>query len=493
MGLPFIHQLLEAQLSAVKRMTAGSWSTKTTTNISTSCSVNSVVINGTNVSWNGADGVPGSTYRKKPSFKERQALFVVNPLSQPYSQGRFKLRVERKPDMTDERWSNQTIFDVARSRRIREAEYPEGQSPTPGFHNYTKSWDTQRQRGFFARNVSDGITRIRCPVTCGYLPTNIPDPWTSSDDYKLIERLRSKVTGSEFNLAVAIGAEGRETVKFIFDTASRVYRSALYMKKLNPRMALKTLQEWGRYQQNLRSRRDVNQQLDVYKDLSAALANKRRRDGWRDVLPNQWLEYHLAVEPLLGDIKAGAEALAHNHLDRPVGMTLRTSRKKVGLLSPPAGGWSKFELQNRTVEKHIVAHFQNEPSAFSLSGLFDPEVVIWNALPLSFVFDYMYDVGGFLEARATRAALGKGTFITSVKDTQLNAGWKAWMSGTTTIEVDAGFGADIAHYSGTFTRTVSTTLDVPAPRLVPLGAFQSWQRALTVLSLGVKQFGRILD
>ncbi len=470
-------------------MTAGSWSTKTTINISTDCGT-SPVVNGTNVSWSGADGAPGSTFRKKPSFKERQALFVVNPLSQPYSQGRFKLRVPRSPDMTSEGWNNQSIFDVARSRRIREAEYPEGESPTPGYHNYTKSWDTQRQRGFFARNVSSGITKIRAPVACGYLPINIPDPWTSADDYKLLERLREKVTGSQFNMAVAIGAEGRETIKFIFDTASRVYRSAIYMRKANPRMALRTLQEWGRYQQNLRSRRDVNQQLDVYKDLSAALTNRRRGESWRDVLPNQWLEYHLAVEPLLGDIKAGAEALAHNHLDRPVGMTLRTSRKKVGLLPPQSGGWSRFELQNRTVETHLVAYFKNEPSAFSLSGLFDPEVVIWNALPLSFVFDYMYDVGGYLEARATRAALGKGTFIYSRKDSQLNAGWKSWNVGSAVIEVDAGFGSDIAHYSGTFTRTVTTTLDVPPPQLTPLGAFQSWQRMLTTLSLGWTQASR---
>jgi len=474
-------------------MTTGSWTTKVTTVASTSCG-NTNLINGTQVSWSGADGVPGSTFRKKPTFKERQALFVVNPLKQPYSQGRFTLPKGAVPDMTDERWKSQSIFDVARSKRLREAEYPEGQSPFPGYHDYTKTWDTRRDSTFVMKAKNDGTRRVRGLQACGYLPQNIPDPWKSADDYKLLERLREKVTGSDFNLAVAIGAEGRETIKFIFDTASRVYRSAIYMKKANPRMALRTLQEWGRYKQNLRSRREVNQQLDVYKDLSAAVANKKRGEPWRDVPPNQWLEYHLAVEPLLGDIRGAAEALAHNHLDRPVGMTLRTSRKKVGLYPGMAGGWSRWDLQNRTVEKHIVAHFVNEPSAFSLSGLYDPEVVLWNALPLSFVFDYMYDVGGYLEARATRAALGKGTFITSKKDYQLNAGINAWIVGSNVIEVaDDEACKGIAVYSGTFTRTISTSLDVPPPQLVPLGAFQSWQRALTTLSLGVKQFGRMFD
>lgn len=473
-------------------MTTGSWTTKVTTTAPTSCGT-TTIINGTQVSWVGEDGPVGSTYRKKPSFKERQALFVVDPMKQPYSRGRFKLRVERSPDMTGEAWQNQTIFDVARSRRIREAEYPDGESLTPGYHNYTKTYDTRRDSTFIMKAKSDGTRRVRGLQACGYGPLNIPDPWTSADDYKLLERLREKVVGSDFNLAVAIGAEGRETIKFLFDTATRVYKSAIYMKKLRPDLAMRTLREWGRYQQNLRSRRDVHQQLDVYKDLSAALANKKRGQSWYGVPPNQWLEYHLAVEPLLGDLKAGAEALAHNHLDRPVSKTLRTSRKKVGLFPGSSGGWSRWDLQSRTVEKRIIAHFQNEPSPLKLSGVFDPEVVIWNALPLSFVFDYMLDVGSFLEARATRAALGKGTFITSKKDYQLNAAINAWMVGGNTIEVaDDEASKALAILTGTFTRTISTTLDVPPPELKPLGAFKSWQRLLTVLSLGAAYGERAL-
>lgn len=462
-------------------MTVGSWSTYKEVTVSTMCSGASQLCNGTMVSWNG-DNSPVLT-AKKSTFRERHARFLLNPEILPNG--------KPKPIPVDGAYAAAkaeagTIFDASREKRIKLYDEPLSGGAEYGYPNkYTKTWQTYRET-IFPFYYGNGTYAGTCTIANGGFSYDgvLGDPFTADHDYKLLSRLRSKVVGTEFNLASFLGAEGYDTLRFLTDTANRLYRSALAARKLDFRTAHKVLAEWGRYSNvTFLAGKRRREQEDVYRDLIEAAAGKHRGQGWWSVPASTWLNWQLAAAPLLGDVQAAAEQLAHiTEMPRTLRVQASVTAKK--LFNDSLVWTGSVWVGSKSVRKSVIAYFKHTPEPSNFLGFQDPEVTIWNAMPLTFVSDYMYNIGGFLEARAIAKALPTGLYVTTVKD-ELNLvacrGRK--FQGNWSNIIASTHQASQGYRQGSLTRTLSTSLSVPRPDVRPLGAFSSWKRAATVVSL----------
>lgn len=107
-----------------------------------------------------------------------------------------------------------------------------------------------------------------------------------------------------------------------------------------------------------------------------------------------------------------------------------------------------------------------------LSGLLDPEVVAWELVPFSFVADWALPIGDYLSNRSFFKGL-VGTYVLSVKSER-------------SYRDPSIFGVTFTgHAQGnvSFTRTVSSSLNVGFPSIKPLSAISSWQHASNALAL----------
>lgn len=271
--------------------------------------------------------------------------------------------------------------------------------------------------------------------------------WTANHDLQLLGRLRNRVAGSGFNAGVALG-ESREALRMITNAASRIYNGYRAARRGNFARAADILTA-GRPRTNLPSRNRV---------------------------ANNWLELQYGWLPLLGDVKAGAEFLAHQH-SFPIQHRVK-ARLKIATGTITNKTWYSHRDYQVRREKSIVAILK-EKDVVALSGLTDPWSVAWELLPYSFVFDWFIPVGNYLQARGLSQAL-TGTFVST--------DFKTYDTGT--LVPDSGLSGmlvvgDVVYRQRhvSVTRTVSTTLPVPLPTSVGLGEALSWRRAANAVAL----------
>lgn len=467
-------------------MTTGSWSTLTTSYAMTMCSGTSSFRNGTQVSWTGADRVVKR--KSKQEYREWKIHYLLQPYTKAYDRHRGTYKINHK--LTSEMFDSQglNIFDLSRERRMK-AYGPipsQGDYYTP--HAFSKNWKTYKEDRFDMYYSSGTYAGTGAISNCGFGPAAVPSGWTVEHDYKLLARMRARVVGSDFNLASFLGAEGKDTISFLLNTANRIYRAQLAARKLKISEAVAILAQHGRYRPKSRSAVKRAEQEDVYRDLIEAATGRARGQGWWSVPASAWLEYHLAVEPLLGDAVAAAEQLAHiTQMPR----TQKVSASVRVRVPYPAIYTGAVWTGSREIRKRVVAYFTHTPEPANFMGLKDPELTIWNAIPLSFVADYFYNIGGFLEARATANALPPGTFISTVKDeTTLDSCLGYKFQGSWNRVIPLSQSRYSRYKEGSINRTISGSIDVPPPELKPLGAFANWQKATTVCSLIATTFDR---
>jgi len=423
------------------------------------------------VSWTGSDRAKVAAPRRR-----RWSFRVVG----------YEKRVKIRGVMTT----------VVKYRRIK---VYEGDNPRPPRsnepHSFHKSWTEYNLYPL-------GATRMRWD---GYVPATddhwypvtitakadslIPSPaygWTSDDDFKLLDKLQTRVQGSSFNMASFLGAEGSDTVRFIGDTANRIYRALVAVRRGNLNRAVAQLRQIDggfvrKINQTAFNRRGaarIESQLDVYRNALSELVDSkgRRRDGWRKLTADNWLEFHLAAEPLMGDVKAAAEQLAH-HMSVPFQQSYRAQREVRTDSIHPSSSWAEAKSFYR---KQVIAYLSEPQTVAQLSGVLDPEVVLWNAIPLSFVVDWFIPIGDYLTARAFVSHLS-GTFVTSTK--QYHVARSLTAVDPASRFPDRVFDNEVFYTAGSFDRAVGSSLDVPRPRFNPLGAVSSWQRAATAVAL----------
>lgn len=277
----------------------------------------------------------------------------------------------------------------------------------------------------------------------GY-PLQAEDPWSASDWNALITELWHEVKGGEFNAAV-FTSQMPKTLQGLGECAIRLYRGYSAARK-------------GRL-----------------RDAAIALtgSNKRRlsNKAASKEMASNWLELQYGWLPLLGDIRDFTEVLA-NALHRPPTTSYRV-RKKVRAFKENPFWWNASFVEHRC---QIKADLQAQPLTFDKLGLSDPFSIAWELVPYSFVIDWVYPIGPWLEA-ATAARSMDGQFIVTHKVTRkggnLNSG-AGWLiiGGEETVEE-----------SITLTRTVDTTILPRIPPFKPLGKIASLGHCLNALAL----------
>lgn len=293
-----------------------------------------------------------------------------------------------------------------------------------------------------------------------------PPAWTANDDLVLISKLREKTRGSEFNPAVFF-AEGYQALGMITDAATRLARAGAKLKKgdlVGARNALIAGKPWSN--QPWKPPRQG-------KTLTPAEAHA-----------NNWLSLQYGWMPLLGDMKSGAELLAHRcslPYREKVTVKRRLSAWGVGEKPPSDANWG---VARSYVQKQLIAYYTMQESSVSLSGVLDPELVAWELTPFSFVADWVAPIGDYLANRAFASRL-EGLFVTT----------STWCMEQQFPSPNGGDYFKMSYAPSSFgrkdytvNRVVTTVLDVPAPVVKDFGRIASWKHCANAVALLVQTF-----
>jgi hypothetical protein len=292
--------------------------------------------------------------------------------------------------------------------------------------------------------------------------------FNSNDEIRLINKLQDLTSGSDFNLGVALGELG-DTLGLIGDTAGRLG------------LALGSARN-GQFGKAADYLLTGTARKPRARHPNFSQKHWSEGKGSAEALASNWLELQYGWLPLLKDVEAGAQMLAH-HLNVPVRQSYRVGIRKeitatrvsqVGFLSSQKA----FGSGTKSHRRSIIARLEEAGNIPQLLGLTNPELVLWELVPYSFVADWFIPIGQWMSARALVNRL-KGTFITS--DKRMGIGYSptsqyfAFQPRGNRVQV-------------TFNRSVSTTLDVPMPRMKPLGKVASWQHCASAVGLLITKF-----
>ena len=338
-------------------------------------------------------------------------------------------------------------------RRQRERRYED--------HNYTVTSQTVLNDTMTVQNIyypfikSEGTWQGLFGGGSFIFPTLDADT-----DYRLMSKLKTRIIGSEFNLGVFL-AESHESLVMIFNAANRL------------QLALRSARKgrWGAAVRALRPKGSASKDVRHFYTKGRTTASN-------------WLELSWGWLPLLSDLQAGAETLAHM-TSSPYEKKIRVTALKVGTANDNTSPGVKSQDPTGTrafgfsaSRKQIIARLR-EVDVPQLIGLTDVASIAWELLPMSAIADYAIPIGNYLAARGVASAL-QGTFVTTVA----TSGWITKMDlipGTAYVYVTQPAVYNNRWYEAT--RTVSTSLSVPKPSIKPFGEMLSWKRTANVVSL----------
>lgn len=293
------------------------------------------------------------------------------------------------------------------------------------------------------------------PYTFGYLFGNpgIRPAWTDNDELALINKLRSAVQGSDFNLGVFL-AEAPEAVRMIGDAAERLANGIRAFKR-------------GR----------------ILKAASILTKGRNIKRPHRITASSNWLELQYGWLPLVNDMDSGARYLAHKFNSKPL-TRVKVSRSVVNEFTDNLNESPLFRASSDSwsfTRKRIIANLR-EVDQVQLSGLTDPASVAWELLPWSFVIDWAIPIGDYLSARSVVGSLKAEFIITTVTKSYFRPDRDVVYSGPRWVGAESYW-----HSWGTMSREVTSTLTVPFPKIKPLSEILSWKRAANAVALLLQQ------
>jgi hypothetical protein len=292
-------------------------------------------------------------------------------------------------------------------------------------------------------------------VTCtGYQDAANPNwswVWGTPQENMLLSRLRTAVAGSTFNAGVFLG-EGREALSMIADSAHRLALSLRAFRQGNLRKAV-----------DLLTRGTPRSGIPLPKRVSG-----------------NWLALQYGWLPLLMDAHDGAEFLAH-HLNVPLQHEVTVQVRSIGSASPQNSiAYPSGYSFNRVVTSTRLKAILKEKDVYKLSGLTNPLSIAWELVPYSFVIDWFYPIGAYLENRGLASALA-GTFVRSQRN------WGKVIGPKLGYHFYAGPGfpdtSKMVFESYALSRQILTNLPIPLPEVVPLKDALSWRRAANAVAL----------
>lgn len=310
-------------------------------------------------------------------------------------------------------------------------------------------------------------------------------PWTANDDIKLINKLREKLQGSDFNASVFL-AEGNQTLRLIADSAIRIRKALWNIRRGKLADSARALLEG--------TSRAPHKPYREMKDFGA---------GQPATISAKWLELQYGWLPLLEDAKGAAEQLSH-FLSVPLEMRVRASRRveKEGSVitydgyrsheSSPTGGYYFYhKVDWYQTEIHRITCYvrENDRSVAAVLGLSNPLSVAWELLPYSFVVDWFIPIGDYLSARSL-SSLVTGKYVVSSRNEGRNfpvIGLRNTTGGydPATMSQDGWLASSRGHaWRLGYVRTVSDQPpEVPLPTFKPLAKAASWQHCANAIAL----------
>ena len=252
-----------------------------------------------------------------------------------------------------------------------------------------------------------------------------------SNPYRRIDARDSLLVWAANGLDVALAAGGahwsRRSDAGSFPSGVESSARSKFRKELQDGKA-----DWGvtlgEMRQTVKGVRQLSEEtLDVISYL-ARTARRTKREIVREImgipprsrsarpwLPNKdrkiintWLEYQFSVKPLLGDIQTSSEALSHLLFEenRPMRLKIKTgasstSEARYTSSSPYNPGWTGTVRLQTTTQCHISAVYDVVPTTertFQQLGLTNPAVVAWELTTLSWMVDYLWGVGDWLQS-----------------------------------------------------------------------------------------------
>jgi len=292
------------------------------------------------------------------------------------------------------------------------------------------------------------------------LPPEPPDLWDANDDIALINKIRDRVAGSDFNAGIVL-AEAGKTARMIGDAAFRIASAWSLSKKGRFDLASRVLLTGSRN------------------------APRGRTQKSSKTTASNWLELQYGWKPLLSDVYAGSQFLAYNAFGAPLQQRVRVSRTQGG-----TQGYTKRSLDSGNdmytfdscyvkSSKQIIALIK-EKDVIGLAGLKDPDAVLWEMTPNSFILDWFIPISNYFSARGAAQYLTGEFVITKTFEwfvkgpPQAKPGWEIHPTNN---------GSTIKLGAYRLTRDVTTSLYVPLPVMKPLAKAASWLHATNALAL----------
>lgn len=273
---------------------------------------------------------------------------------------------------------------------------------------------------------------------------------TANDEIALVGKLREQLRGTDFDFAVFL-AEGNQALGMITSAATRLAKAYRAARKGNFGLAATTL------------------------------GSPTPRSTLRKNNANSWLELQYGWLPLLSDMKSGAEQLAHL-LHVPFVSRYRVSISRRQVAGKLDNGTYGYANRWSTVRAQQIAYISEKESLPVLSGILDPELILWELTPFSFVADWALPIGDYLAARAFANRL-TGTFVRTVHYHTYVGGWYGVDPHLPTRYMMWKGSSPDSRETHRMVRSVSSTLSVPMPNVKSLERVASWRHCANALAL----------
>jgi hypothetical protein len=226
---------------------------------------------------------------------------------------------------------------------------------------------------------------------------------------KMLRRLGGNLQGVRANLALMF-VERRQTAQLLADSAFRLATAAVSLKQGNLKAFAKALSL---------GTRDRAAVARSWKKVTTTPVDKR--------LANHWLEYVFGWLPLLSDMHDAAELLAEtvSTYKEPKGSVRAVGRTTVSYskVDPHVGSGHLYAdidaIASYTCRAKAFYMLDSEArSVLSKTGISNPLSLAWEALPFSFVVDWILPVGNYIDSLT---ALDGFTFTSATYSTLENA------------------------------------------------------------------------
>lgn len=258
-------------------------------------------------------------------------------------------------------------------------------------------------------------------------------PWDNNDEIALINKIQAQLDGGVgFHLGIAV-AEADRTFRMIGDNAKRFRRIGESLASGN-----------------------MNKALRVAFNGSSANHIKGFK-GVRGVADN-YLLYQFGVKPLIHDVSDAARSYGYKAgRAKKTRICVEREAKHSGP-GPQHGYWTQSFTSS--MAQSIICYVSSD-NVTDEAGLFDIPSIVWERIPYSFVVDWWFGVGKYLEALHTSRMISNTTFC------------RTTTSRITCGPVQSGSVYDITGFGGSSfylmqKREVSNNLSVPPPVMKPI-------------------------